>query len=192
VRALAAERLSDLPLLSRPSAGTLKSTSRRTGAASLAAKSGSNTSRSHQVPMSALGPEQSATTAASTTGTAGASDSSLLGGKSSRSVAGTLRGGAADEVLLSGEYVKVIELLKKRGEKGHMILAQSEVSSKGFTDGMKQWSSPPHCCRSGIMRRLLPAATGIQHCSGCMYDAVVWYMLCRLRHLWPVHQRQVI
>jgi hypothetical protein len=53
-----------------------------------------------------------------------------VGGKSSRSVAGTLRGVAADEVLLPGEYEKVIELLKKRGEKGHMILAQSEVRAR--------------------------------------------------------------
>jgi hypothetical protein len=54
----------------------------------------------------------------------------LIGGKSSRSVAGTLRGAAADDVLLPGEYEKVVELLKKRGEKGHMILAQSEVRAR--------------------------------------------------------------
>ncbi|WIA10725.1 hypothetical protein OEZ85_010899 [Tetradesmus obliquus] len=38
-----------------------------------------------------------------------------------------MRGSAADEVLLPAEYAKVVELLKKRGEKGHMILAQSEL-----------------------------------------------------------------
>jgi hypothetical protein len=54
----------------------------------------------------------------------------LAGGKSSRSVAGTLRAAAVDDVLLPAVYEKVIELLKKRGEKGYMILAQSEVRAR--------------------------------------------------------------
>lgn len=143
MRALAAERLSDLPLLSRHSAAATKSSSRRTGAAGLAAKPGSSTSRSYQVPSTALGPEPSAVTAISATGTAGASDSSMLGSKSSRSVGATMRGSAADEVLLPAEYAKVVELLKKRGEKGHMILAQSEVRG---ARRITQASSKAACC----------------------------------------------
>jgi hypothetical protein len=90
------------------------------------------------VSTAALGSEPSSATAVTSTtspagGVTGACDFNVVGGKGSRGAGGAQRGGnAADEVVLPGEYEKVIELLKKRGEKGHMILAQSEVSSKGF------------------------------------------------------------
>lgn len=121
---MAAGRLSELPLLSQPLAGSLKGNSRRVGAAALAPSSAGHIGCGHQMPLRAPGPEQSTLTAASAKGAAAAG---LMTGKSGRSAAGTLHGAVADEVLLPGEYVKVVELLKKRGEKGHKILAQNEV-----------------------------------------------------------------
>lgn len=41
--------------------------------------------------------------------------------------------GAANDVVLPAEYQRVISQLKDRGEKGHMILALSEVSSEAST-----------------------------------------------------------
>lgn len=64
-----------------------------------------------------------------TVATLGGTAGGLTAAKSSRSIAGTLGSMAtsADHVLLPTEYEKVVEILKKRGEKGHMILAQNEV-----------------------------------------------------------------
>lgn len=75
----------------------------------MAARSGNTTSRSSQaIPASVtLGPEPSGFSVATT--------------RSKMTV--------ANDVLLPAEYEKVVELLSKRGEKGHMILALSEVCS---------------------------------------------------------------
>lgn len=104
---MVSERLCHPPLLSQQPGSPRKAPRRAYQASKLGVTAGSLTARSTALAATGdLMPEPSQVSVTS-----------------SRS-----RRGVADQVLLPAEYEKVVELLSKRGEKGHMILALSEAS----------------------------------------------------------------
>jgi hypothetical protein len=78
-------------------------------------------------------------------------------------VTGTWAGSRPAEELLPAEYARVVGQLKKRGEKGHMILALNEVRER----------------RSGCAPVRVAAADGWQRSSWCLarHDTCrVWWV----------------